>query len=245
MDSSKKIAVLLPCYNEAAAISDVVKAFKASLPEADIYVYDNNSTDDTAEVAKNAGAIVRHETQKGKGNVIRRMFADINADIYLVADGDLTYDASAAPRLIEKLITDNLDMVVGTRIDNKQSDIYRSGHRFGNTLFNRVVQFLFGNRFTDILSGYRVFSKRFVKSFPALSRGFDTEVELTIHSLELRLPVAEIPTEYAARPEGSESKLRSYRDGFRILLRILLMLKEARPLFFFGMIGLLFMLVSI
>jgi len=245
MKTPSNIAVLLPCHNEAAAIKNVIKAFQQSLPSAKIYVYDNCSTDDTAKIAKASGAIVCHEPQKGKGNVIRRMFADIDADIYVLADGDLTYDANAAPKLIEKLISENLDMVVGTRIDNQQSDIYRAGHRFGNSLFNRFVRFLFGNKFTDILSGYRVFSKRFIKSFPAVSRGFDTEVELTIHSLELRLPVAEIATEYAARPEGSESKLRSYRDGIRILLRILVMLKESRPLFFFGSIAGIFALLAI
>ncbi len=244
MKNKEKIAVLLPCYNEAASIADVVNAFRQALPQAQIYVYDNSSTDDTVKIAKDAGAIVRFEPRKGKGNVVRRMFADIDADIYLLADGDFTYDATAATTLIEKLIHENLDMVVGARIDNKKSNLYRSGHRLGNILFNCLVRFLFGNTFTDILSGYRVFSRRFVKSFPALSRGFDTEVELTIHSLELRLPVAEIPSMYAARAEGSESKLRSYRDGFRVLLRIILMLKETKPIFFFGIIASILALIS-
>lgn len=240
------IAVLLPCYNEAPSIAAVVKAFQQALPYARVYVYDNNSTDNTAEIAAAAGAIVRQEARQGKGNVIRRMFAEIDADIYVMADGDLTYDASASPGLIQKLLEDKLDMVVGTRVEATASDqTYRLGHRFGNALFTNMVAFLFGKQFNDILSGFRVFSRRFVKSFPAASSGFDTEAELTIHSLELKLPVGEMQTKYFDRVEGSESKLSTYRDGFRVLLRVFLMLKETRPLFFFGVIGFALMLLSI
>ena len=223
----KTIAVLIPCYNEAIAIADVINNFKTALPEAQIYVYDNNSTDNTATVAKAAGAIVRFEKNKGKGNVVRRMFADIDADIYVLVDGDNTYDARKSPELIDVLISNNLDMVVGARVEksddlnSQKNKTYRLGHRFGNQFFSKTIGFLFGNCFHDVFSGYRIFSNRFVKSFPASSRGFDIETELTIHSLELRLPVAEINTDYGARPEGSVSKLNSYKDGFKILLRII------------------------
>lgn len=246
MKDNLNIAVLLPCYNEAAAIEKVVKSFYAALPQCKVYVYDNCSTDNTTEVAKAAGAIVRKEPRKGKGNVVKRMFADIDADVYLLADGDQTYEAAAAPKLIDKLISENLDMVVGTRVDDANNEaLYRKGHRLGNSLFTKLVAALFGNQFSDILSGYRAFSKRFVKSFPALSHGFDTEVELTIHSLELRIPVGEVETQYTTRPEGSESKLNKYRDGLRILCRVILMLKETRPLLFFGVLALIFVLTSV
>ncbi len=243
---SPSIAVLLPCHNEEATIKEVVQAFYKALPTCTVYVYDNASTDKTAEKALNAGAVVRFENRKGKGNVIRRMFADIEADIYISADGDLTYDAAASPKMVNMLTNNYLDMVVGTRADNKQDKkTYRPGHRFGNAFFTNAVGFLFGKSFTDILSGYRVFSRRFVKSFPALSHGFDIETELTIHSLELKLPVDEIETEYASRPQGSTSKLNKYRDGIKILFRLLLMLKETRPLFFFGTIAFLLAMISV
>jgi glycosyltransferase involved in cell wall biosynthesis len=240
------IAVLLPCYNEEKAIGAVVASFRAALPLATIYVYDNNSTDNTLIEAKKSGAIVRCEPRQGKGNVIRRMFLDIDADVYLLADGDQTYDSAAAPVLVEKLLSEQLDMVVGARV-NSDTDLptYRRGHRFGNALFTKIVDCLFGSPFKDILSGYRAFSRRFVKSFPALSRGFDTEVELTIHSLELCIPVGEVNTLYYPRPSGSESKLNKYRDGLKILRRVLLMLKETRPFFFFGVFSGLFAVVSI
>lgn len=247
----KTIAVLIPCYNEAIAIADVINNFKTALPEAQIYVYDNNSTDNTATVAKAAGAIVRSEKNKGKGNVVRRMFADIDADIYVLVDGDNTYDARKSPELIDVLISNNLDMVVGARVEksgdsnNQKYKTYRLGHRLGNQFFSKTIGFLFGNCFNDVFSGYRIFSNRFVKSFPASSRGFDIETELTIHSLELRLPVAEINTDYGARPEGSVSKLNSYKDGFKILLRIILLLKEVRPLLFFGFLFIVLAFISV
>jgi len=239
-----EIAVILPCYNEEAAIGDVVAAFRKELPEAQIYVYDNNSKDRTSEVAAAAGAIVRSETLQGKGNVVRRMFADVDADIYLMCDGDITYDAASAPALINKLIDENLDMVVGCRVDTEAA-AYRAGHRFGNALFTGFVANLFGNRFTDILSGYRVFSRRYVKSFPALSNGFEIETELTVHALELRMPIGEMDTPYGARLEGSQSKLSTYRDGYRILMMITKLFKNERPLFFFTIIFALLSLVAI
>jgi len=231
-----KIAVLLPCYNEAAAIGSTVADFRAALPDAAIYVYDNNSTDSTVACALAAGAIVRTERMQGKGHVVRRMFADIDADVYVMADGDATYDASAARALIEQLVGENLDMVVGAR----QSEVeaaYRRGHRFGNWLLTTLLAQLFGRTFTDILSGYRVFSRRFVKSFPVLSTGFEIETEISVHALELHMPVGEQVTRYGARPEGSVSKLSTYRDGFRILSTILSLLRSERPVLFFGAIG--------
>ncbi|MCC7047643.1 MAG: glycosyltransferase [Alphaproteobacteria bacterium] len=229
------IAVLVPCYNEERTIADVVAGFRAALPMAEIYVYDNNSRDRTVEVARAAGAIVRTETLQGKGNVVRRMFADIEADAYVMVDGDNTYHAPSAPMLIAKLLDERLDMVVGARVDTEQA-AYRPGHRFGNKMLTGFVAQLFGERFKDILSGYRVFSRRFAKSFPALAKGFETETELTVHALELRMPVAELPTPYGARPEGSASKLNTYRDGWRILMLILRLFREERPLQFFGYI---------
>lgn len=247
MNNPLAIAILVPCHNEAIAIADVIRDFKSALPNSKIYVYDNNSTDNTAEVAQSNGAIVRKETHKGKGNVVRRMFADVDADIYVMVDGDNTYEAQKAPILIERLIVDHLDMVVGSRVETQVDDkyaTYRLGHRFGNSLFSTIIARLFGKQFKDVFSGYRVFSRRFVKSFPATSRGFDIETELTIHSLELRLPTAEIETHYGARPEGSTSKLNSYKDGFKILMRIMLLLKEVRPLLFFGGIFIILAIIS-
>jgi glycosyltransferase involved in cell wall biosynthesis len=242
-----RIAVLLPSYNEEVTIAQTINAFKQALPVASIYVYDNNSIDQTAQIACAQGAVVRHAAYQGKGHVVRRMFADIEADIYVLCDADATYDASAAPMLIEKLIDDNLDMVVAARKESHEKNgvVYRKGHRFGNRLLTGLVSKLFHNQFCDILSGYRIFSYRFVKTFPALSHGFDTETELTIHALELKLPVAEVPTVYYARPKNSHSKLKSYRDGWVILKRIVLMLKETKPLFFFGIIAFAFVLLSL
>jgi len=243
-DSAPRIAVLLPCFNEEAAIGQTVAAFRAQLPAATIYVYDNNSTDRTATVAAAAGAVVRNERMQGKGNVVRRMFADVEADIYVMADGDATYDASAAPAMVEQLLAEQLDMVVGAR----QSEVeaaYRRGHRFGNKLLTGMLSRLFGRSFSDILSGYRVFSRRFVKSFPVLTGGFEIETEISVHALELKMPVGERITAYGARPEGSASKLSTYRDGWRILNTIATLFRIERPILFFGLIGALLALVAL
>lgn len=242
---SLSVAVLIPCFNEAASIGKVIDEFKAVLPEADIYVYDNNSTDETIEIAKKAGAIVRSEGNQGKGNVVRRMFADIDADIFLMVDGDDTYDITKSRHLIDELVTSNLDMVTGSRVSTDDSAAFRPHHQLGNRLFTSMVGWLFGRQFQDILTGYRAMSRRFVKSFPALSRGFEIETELTIHALDLRVPVKEIETNYSARPEGSVSKLNTYRDGLRIILTIMLLLKEVRPLFFFSSIFAVLVIASI
>jgi glycosyltransferase involved in cell wall biosynthesis len=234
--NSPRIAVLLPCYNEEAAIAATVAGFKKALPGATVYVYDNNSRDRTKEVAAKAGAVVRTELQQGKGNVVRRMFADIDADIYLMADGDLTYDPKAAPAMVDLLLAEQLDMIVGTR-KHEEKDAYRGGHVLGNKLFTGILSGLFGRSFTDIFSGYRVFSRRFVKSFPVLSSGFEIETEISVHALELRMPVGEVETAYAARPEGSESKLSTYSDGWRILKTILVLYRVERPTLFYGAIG--------
>jgi hypothetical protein len=239
-----RIAVLIPCFNEEASISRVVQDIRTSLPTASVYVYDNNSTDGTAMVARAAGAIVRHESQQGKGHVVRRMFADVEADIYLLLDGDNTYDAGAAPALIALLVEQQLDMVNGIRASQILA-AYRPGHRLGNAVLTGLVRRLFGNRVHDILSGYRVFSRRFVKSFPALASGFETETEFTVHALELNMPIGEIPVGYRERPRGSESKLRTFSDGVRILRVILLLLKEQQPLLFFGLIGLALLLLGV
>jgi glycosyltransferase involved in cell wall biosynthesis len=231
-----RIAVLLPCYNEETAIAATVAGFRDALPGATVYVYDNNSRDRTIEVAAKAGAVVRTERQQGKGNVVRRMFADVDADIYLMADGDLTYDPKAAPAMVDLLLAEQLDMIVGTR-KHEEKDAYRGGHVLGNRLFTGILSGLFGRSFTDIFSGYRVFSRRFVKSFPVLSAGFEIETEISVHALELRMPVGEVETAYAARPEGSESKLSTYRDGWRILKTILVLYRVERPTLFYGMIG--------
>lgn len=230
-----EIAVLVPCYNEEATIEAVVKGFKKALPSATVFVYDNASTDKTSQVAKAAGAVVRYESHPGKGNVVRRMFADIDADIYVMVDGDDTYDAAAAPLLVNELIESHLDMVNGSRIATSV-EAYRRGHKFGNKLLTGLVAAIFGNRFQDMLSGYRVFSRRYVKSFPALAAGFEIETELTVHALELRMPVKEVSTTYKERPEGSVSKLKTYSDGFRILRTIMTLVKEERPMQFFSLI---------
>ncbi|WP_254447605.1 glycosyltransferase family 2 protein [Sphingomonas sp. ID1715] len=242
--TSPRVAVLLPCYNEAAAIAQTIAGFRRALPDAAIYVYDNNSKDDTVRVAREAGAVVRTERTQGKGNVVRRMFADVEADVYVLSDGDATYDAGAAPKMIERLLTEQLDMVVGTR-ESDATEAYRRGHRFGNRMLTGCVTWIFGQTFSDILSGYRVFSNRFVKSFPALSEGFEIETEISVHALELKMPVAEVPTAYAARPEGSESKLSTYRDGFRILGLILNLYRIEKPVAFFGLVSIFFMALAV
>jgi glycosyltransferase involved in cell wall biosynthesis len=228
-----RIAVLVPCYNEEHAIGRVIQDFRRCLPSAAIYVFDNNSLDRTSEVAHAHGAIVRRERLQGKGYVVRRMFADIEADIYVLVDGDATYDASSAPEMIRELIRENLDMVTATRVTDEKA-AYRRGHRFGNRLLTGLVSTIFGDRVEDMLSGYRVLSRRFAKSFPAMARGFETETELTVHALELRMPTSEIKTPYFARPEGSHSKLSTYRDGARILRMVLFLIKEERPVVFFS-----------
>jgi glycosyltransferase involved in cell wall biosynthesis len=234
--SCYRIAVLVPCYNEETAVAKVIADFRGALPGAKIYVYDNNSTDRTVEVARAAGALVRRELHQGKGNVVRRMFTDIDADIYVLVDGDATYDALSVGKMIARLIEERLDMVVGARVDQEQA-AYRPGHRAGNLLLTTFVTMVFGRAFTDVLSGYRVFSRRFIKSFPALSGGFEIETELTVHALELGLPVDEIATAYYARPAGSASKLKTWQDGIRILWTIVRLYRSERPLQFFLIIG--------
>ena len=241
---SPRIAVLIPCYNEAAAIEGVVKDFAEALPSASIYVYDNNSTDDTKVRAARAGAIVRIETFQGKGNVIRRMFADIEAEAYVLVDGDGTYDAASAAVMVDTLLSNSLDMVNGARVP-VSSLAFRPGHVFGNRLLTGTVAAIFGDRLKDMLSGYRVFSRRFVKSFPALASGFETETELTVHALELRLPIAEVQTPYRDRPPGSHSKLNTFRDGFRILRTIVYLVKEERPMQFFSLVALVLFATSL
>ncbi len=231
------IAVLVPCMNEEVTIANVVRDFKKALPNCTVYVYDNNSTDRTAEVAAKAGAVIGYERRAGKGNVVRRMFTDIDADIYLMVDGDDTYDALQASTLIDKLISEQADMVVGARIGASEKH-QRAGHAAGNKLFNVLYTSLFGREFTDIFSGYRAFSRRFVKSFPAVSAGFEIETELSVHASQLRLPVAEVDLPYRDRPDGSESKLSTFKDGARILKTILVLLKEYKPFYFFGAVGL-------
>jgi len=242
--AAPRVAVILPCYNEAAAIGDTVAGFRAALPSATIYVYDNNSRDETRAAAAAAGAIVRTERMQGKGHVVRRMFADVEADIYVMADGDATYDAAAAPALVARLIDEQLDMVVGARASEVEA-AYRRGHRLGNMVLTGLLARLFGRSFSDILSGYRVFSRRFVKSFPVLSTGFEIETEISVHALELRMPVGEQVTRYGARPEGSASKLSTWRDGWRILKTIFLLLRIERPVLFFGSIGLVLAIAAV
>lgn len=241
--ASLNIAVIIPCYNEASAIATVIKDFQKSLPTAVIYVYDNNSQDDTAVCAMAAGAIVRSEQRQGKGYVVRRMFADIEADLYVMIDGDDTYDASVAQQLVSKLLNENLDMVNGARVE-QEAAAYRPGHKLGNRALTGLVQFIFGNEFNDMLSGYRVFSRRFVKSFPQSSSGFEIETELTIHALELEMPTAEVGVGFKDRGEGSESKLNTFSDGFRILFTIANLLKQERPMRSFSVIGVLLLILA-
>ena len=238
------VAVLIPCFNEAAVIGQVIADFQQALPSATIYVFDNNSTDETSSIADVAGAVVREEPMQGKGNVVRRMFSDVVADVFVLVDGDATYDAKMAPTLIERLVTHNLDMVNASRV-SAQKNAYRPGHRTGNQLLTKLVGAVFGHRIQDMLSGYRVFSSRFVKSFPAISTGFEVETELTIHALDLNMPIDELPTAYSERVVGSESKLRTYRDGFRILTTISRLVKEERPFQLFSIVAALLSLLSI
>ncbi|HEX4418949.1 MAG TPA: glycosyltransferase family 2 protein [Kofleriaceae bacterium] len=242
--SELEIAVLVPCFNESAAIAKVVGDFRAALPDATVYVYDNNSTDDTKAIAAAAGAEVRDETRRGKGNVVRRMFQDIEADVYVMVDGDDTYDAAIAPRLVARLIDANLDMVVGKRIETHEA-AYRAGHRLGNRVLTGLVRWLFGAQIDDMLSGYRVFSRRFAKSFPSFSREFEIETELTVHAMQMGMAVAEIDTNYKERPPGSTSKLRTFRDGWRILLAITNLMRNERPLMFFSLVGVLITLAAV
>ena len=241
---SPTIAILLPCYNEEAALGATVAGFRSALPGAKIYVYDNNSTDRTSEIAAQSGAIVRVERQQGKGHVVRRMFADVDADVYVMADGDLTYDPKSAPQMVDLLLAEQLDMVVGTR-RHEEKDAYRGGHVLGNRLFTGILAGLFGRSFTDIFSGYRVFSRRFVKSFPVLSSGFEIETEMSVHALELRMPVGEVETAYGARPEGSQSKLSTYSDGLRILRTIVTLYRVERPSLFYGLIGAFLLAIAV
>ncbi len=239
-----RIAVLIPCFNEEITISKVIRDFRNGLPDAAIYVYDNNSSDGTAAAARAAGAMVRREILQGKGNVVRRMFADIEADAYVLVDGDDTYDAADAVSMIQLLAEEQLDMVTGARVTDIKA-AYRPGHRLGNALLTGMVRRIFGNRVSDMLSGYRVFSRRFVKTFPALASGFETETEFTVHALELGMPVGELNTAYRDRPVGSASKLRTYTDGIRILRTIVTLVKEERPLQFFSLIGLVLLIAGL
>jgi glycosyltransferase involved in cell wall biosynthesis len=238
------VAVLIPCLNEAAAIPKVIADFRSNLPEAAIFVYDNGSTDNTVEVARAAGAVVRSEPIRGKGNVVRRMFADIEADVFILVDGDDTYDARSAPELVNLLLENSLDMVNAVRISQVQ-EAYRRGHRFGNRLLTGLVATFFGSRLSDLLSGYRVFSRRFVKSFPALAAGFEIETELSVHALQLRMPLGEVSTDYKERPAGSASKLSTYKDGFRILRTIVYLVKEEKPFAFFSVVAAFLALLSL
>lgn len=242
--ASSQVVVLIPCYNEEVAIPSVIRQFRAALPDASIYVYDNNSSDRTVAVAREAGAVVRSEPLQGKGHVIRRMFADIEADFYVLVDGDATYDASAAPEMVKQAYEQGLDMVNGARVTDREA-AYRRGHVLGNRVLTGLVTSVFGRRLSDMLSGYRVFSRRFVKSFPALSSGFETETEMTVHALELAMPIGEVATSYIERPPGSSSKLRTYSDGFRILRMIVNLVKQERPLLFFCVIGAIILLCGL
>ncbi|WP_413741249.1 glycosyltransferase family 2 protein [Sodalis sp. RH15] len=242
--AGNKVAIIVPCYNEALSIQKVIADFRQALPEASIFIFDNNSTDNTVQIAKSEGVQVFNVMQKGKGNVVRRMFADVDADIYVMVDGDATYDASCCPALIDKLISEHLDMVVGARV-HMIKEAYRPGHSWGNKILTGCVKLIFGGEFSDMLSGYRVFSKRYVKSFPALATGFETETELTVHALELRMPYAEIDTPYSPRMESSVSKLSTYKDGAKILKTIIKLYSVERPFFFYGILAIIFALIGI
>ncbi len=242
--TSLNVAVLIPCYNEELAVAEVVAGFRASLPDATMLVYDNNSSDRTRQIASTAGAVVRNETLQGKGHVVRRMFADVEADIYVLVDGDNTYDPAAAPVMIRQLVENRLDMVTAVRLPDGQG-AYRPGHRIGNRALSFLVCRVFGNRVSDVLSGYRVFSRRFVKSFPALATGFETETEFTIHALELRMPIGELVTQYRGRVTGSRSKLHTISDGIRILRTIMKLVKQERPLQSFGLTGAALLIIGL
>lgn len=244
VEQSLRIAVLVPCYNEEVTIGTVVRDFRNALPFATIYVYDNNSTDRTQEIARAEGAVVRRELMQGKGNVIRRMFADIDADYYILVDGDATYEADAAPQMLSEAVENNFDMVTGQRITDRKA-AYRPGHVLGNKVLTSLVHHFFGRATDDMLSGYRVFSRRFVKSFPAASAGFETETEFTVHALQLSMPIGEVPTRYIERPEGSASKLNTWKDGVRILTTIIQLVKQERPLLFFSLIAAFFALSGV
>ena len=244
MEPTIRIAVLIPCYNEETTIASVVGDFYAALPDCSVYVYDNNSTDNTAAVAATAGAVVRREPMQGKGNVVRRMLADVEADVFVVVDGDATYDAAACPAMIEKLLSDGLDLVNGVRVATARA-AFRRGHRFGNVVLTGLIKLIFGSGLDDILSGYKVMSRRFVKSIPLLSGGFETETELAIHALSLHMPIVEMPTSYRDRPHGSNSKLNTYRDGIKILRAIIWLMKEERPLLFFSIAAAAFAVVAL
>ncbi|MBW0145251.1 glycosyltransferase [Sphingomicrobium clamense] len=239
-----KVAVLLPCFNEEAAIAQTIAGFREHLPDATVYVFDNNSKDRTVEIAREHGAVTRSVPLQGKGNVVRRMFADIDADVYVMADGDLTYDPSAAPEMVRRLWDEQLDMVVGTR-HHEEDEAYRGGHVLGNKAFTGLLAWLFGRSFSDIFSGYRAFSRRYAKSFPALSAGFETETEMSVHALELRMPVGEVATKYGARPDGSESKLNTFRDGWRILKTIGTLFRVEEPRAFYGTLAAAIQLTAI
>ena len=243
--AAPRIAVLVPCRNEAATVAKVVADFRAVLPQSTVYVYDNGSNDGTALLARRAGAIVRSETRPGKGGVVRRMLGEIDADVYVLVDGDATYDAASAPRMVDELVANGLDMITGVRDEHGEGDVYRRGHRFGNRAFNALLGMLFGSRPSDMLSGYRVLSRRFAKSFPASSRGFEIETEFTIHALEQRLPTAEVRTPYYERPAGSQSKLSTYRDGLAILWTTATLYRDEKPLAFFGAFALVFGVVGL
>lgn len=239
-----RVAVLVPCCNEEVAVARTVQEFQHAVPRAVVYVYDNDSTDNTVQYAAKAGAVVRHEPLRGKGHVVRRMFSDVDADVYVLVDGDATYDASSIQTMIDRLVDDNLDMVVGKRVHHS-IDAYRRGHVVGNKLMGKFLGYLFAQRCTDLFSGYRVFSRRFVKSFPALSTGFETETELTVHALTLDMPMTEVATQYSARPPGSESKLKTYRHGLRILVAMLVLFRNERPMVFFGVLALVLGITSV
>lgn len=242
---TRRIAILIPCRNEAATVAQVVSAFRLAVRGCSVYVYDNASTDETAANARSAGAIVRVESRPGKGGVVRRMFAEVDADIYVIVDGDATYDASRAPELIDALIADDLDMVTAVRDDAGNAAAFHRGHRFGNWMFNWLLGIIFGRRPADMFSGYRALSRRFVKSFPSAAQGFEIETELTVHSLELRIPTAEVITHYRARPAGSVSKLHTWRDGLRILGTLTTLFRDVRPLPFFGIVAVLLALAGL
>lgn len=244
---NQRIALLVPCYNEDKAIQSVIHDFQVAMPELSVFVFDNNSTDRTAEIARAEGVQVISVNLRGKGNVVRRMFADVDADLYVIVDGDATYDAKSLHQLVDKLLDEHLDMVVGCRkVTLDVADAaYRYGHRWGNKMLTQSVVNIFGGNFTDMLSGYRVFTRRFAKSFPALACGFEIETELTVHALELRMPYGEVLTPYGARPEGSESKLSTYRDGWRILKTVGKLYISERPLAFFGICAALLAILSV